>query len=405
MPVRGANSVDDGILMVMSNLTNIAIAPDRSSINVSPGLTWSDVYAYLIDFDRTAVGGRISPIGVSGLALGGGISLHGNQYGWAADNVLEYEVVLANGEVAIANETTHNDLFWALKGGGPNFGIVTNFKLRAIPSTKVLAGIYTINGTEMEPLMSAVANYTAHNTDAFSHILPLVEVVDKSTTIGLVLFYDSPTQAGPACLDEFFAIPSIKSTVEFKTIGDFVVERNTFSIPDINDVLFAGTIVGRDYDDVHTGLKIIHDTFYEKLSELDSAVPAEALEYIGIAWQPLPEIWMNASQRINPSGNPLGLDPSKGLYIAWAGIVMWNDSRYDTAVADWAAEVTGVIDRTTKAKGLYDPFKYMNDAAGFQDVYGGYGAKSRGKLLEISRKYDPWRVFQTSMPGGFKIGV
>lgn len=154
MPVRGANSVDDGILMVMSNLTSIAIAPDRASVDVGPGLTWSDVYAYLIDFERTAVGGRISPIGVPGLVLGGGISLHGNQYGWAADNVLEYEVVLANGEVAIANETSNNDLFWALKGGGPNFGIVTNFKLRAIPSTKVLAGIYTMAGAEIEPLMS-----------------------------------------------------------------------------------------------------------------------------------------------------------------------------------------------------------------------------------------------------------
>lgn len=158
MPIRGANSVDDGILMVMSNLTNMFITPDHASVDVGPGLTWSDVYAYLIGFERTAVGGRISPIGVPGLTLGGGISFHGNQYGWAADNVLEYEVVLANGDVTIANETSNGDLFWALKGGGPNFGIVTNFKLRTVPSTKVLAGIYTINGTDMEPLISVSIN-------------------------------------------------------------------------------------------------------------------------------------------------------------------------------------------------------------------------------------------------------
>lgn len=153
MPVRGANSVDDGILLVMSNLTRLAISPDRGSVDAGPGLTWSAVYAYLVDFERTAVGGRISPIGVPGLALGGGISFHGNQYGWAADNVLEYEVVLASGEVVVANGTTNRGLFWALKGGGPNFGVVTNFKLRTVPSTQVLAGIYTINGTEMAPLM------------------------------------------------------------------------------------------------------------------------------------------------------------------------------------------------------------------------------------------------------------
>lgn len=162
MPVRGANSVDDGILVVMSNLTKMEIASDRASVEVGPGLTWEDVYTYLIQFDRTAVGGRISPIGVAGLNLGGGISFHGNQYGWAADNVLEYEVVLASGEVVVANATENVDLFWALKGGGPNFGIVTKFVLRVVPSTKVLAGIYTIDGVEMDPLMDVSRDSMEH---------------------------------------------------------------------------------------------------------------------------------------------------------------------------------------------------------------------------------------------------
>ena len=153
MPVQGANSIDDGILVVMSNLTQMQIAPNHALVDVGAGLTWEDVYTYLIDFDRTAVGGRISPIGVAGLNLGGGISYHGNKYGWSADNVLEYEVVLASGDIVTANASENNDLFWALKGGGPNFGIVTKFVLRAIPSTKVLAGIYTIAGTDIDLLM------------------------------------------------------------------------------------------------------------------------------------------------------------------------------------------------------------------------------------------------------------
>ena len=162
MPVRGANSVDDGILVAMSNLTKMEIASDRASVDAGAGLTWEDVYTYLIQFDRTAVGGRISPIGVAGLNLGGGISFHGNQYGWSADNVLEYEVVLASGEIVVANSTENVDLFWALKGGGPNFGIVTKFVLRAVPSTKVLAGIYTIDGVEMDPLMDVSRDSMEH---------------------------------------------------------------------------------------------------------------------------------------------------------------------------------------------------------------------------------------------------
>ena len=249
-----------------------------------------------------------------------------------------------------------------------------------------------------------MARYSTDNDDALSHILPLVEIVNQETTIGLVLFYDSATEERPACLEEFFAIPSVKSTVDFKTVGEFVIERNTFSIPDINDVLFAGSVVGRDYKEVQTGVKLIHDTFYGQLPSLYSAVPAEVLEYISIGWQPIPEMWKQASLRTNPVGNPLGFDSLDGFHIAWVGIVMWNESRYDSAVADWVTSVTDAIDDAAKAEGLYHPFKYMNDAAGSQDVFLGYGVNSQERLLQVSRKYDPDRVFQILTQGGFRIG-
>ncbi|RYP26986.1 hypothetical protein DL767_007849 [Monosporascus sp. MG133] len=441
MPVPGANSIDDGILVVMSNLTRISIAPDRASVDVGPGLTWEEVYAYLSDFERTAVGGRIAPIGVAGLTLGGGIGFQGNARGWAADNVLEYEVVLASGEVVVANETSSADLFWALKGGGANFGIVTNFKLRTVPSTEVLAGIYTIDGSHMEALITvsliffispsnsesenvevsqnadpfqAVADYASYNTDPLSHILPIVEIVNQTTTIGLVLFYDSATEANPASLDQFFAIPATNSTVAFKTVAEFVIERNSFSIPDINDVLFAGTVVGGGGDDVRAAIQLTHDVFYGKLPDLYAAVPPAALEYVSIGWQPVPGLWLEASRRANPGGNPLGLgsscssavgDEEEKIYIVWVGIVMWKDARYDDAVERWIRDVTDAIDGEARERGLYDPFVYMGDAAGFQDVFAGYGAENRERLLRISREYDPDRVFQTLMPGGFKIGL
>ncbi|RYP08661.1 hypothetical protein DL764_001789 [Monosporascus ibericus] len=414
MAVPGANSIDDGILVVMSNLTRISIAPDRASVDVGPGLTWEDVYAYLIDFERTAVGGRIAPIGVAGLTLGGGIGFQGNARGWAADNVIEYEVVLASGKVVVANETSNADLFWALKGGGANFGIVTNFKLRTAPSTKVLAGIYTIDGSHMDALITAAADYASYNTDPLSHILPLVEIVNQTTTIGLVLFYDSATEANPACLDQFFAIPATNSTVAFKTLAEFVVERNSFSIPDINDVLFAGTVVGGNGGDVRAAIQLTHDVFYGKLPDLYAAVPPAALEYVSIGWQPVPGLWLEASRRANPGGNPLGLGLSSSsavggeegkVYIAWVGIVMWKEARYDDAVGRWIRDVADAINGAARESGLYDPFVYMGDAAGFQDVFAGYGAKNRERLLRVSREYDPDRVFQTLMPGGFKIGL
>ena len=89
-----------------------------------------------------------------GLLLGGGVSFYGNQAGWSADNVLEYEVVLASGQIVTASATSNPDLFWALKGGSSNFGIVTSFKLRTFPSKKVFAGAYTVAGEHVDEFLA-----------------------------------------------------------------------------------------------------------------------------------------------------------------------------------------------------------------------------------------------------------
>lgn len=94
--------------------------------------------------DLTAAGGRLGPVGVPGLLLAGGINFYGNQVGFAADTVINYEVVLADGSIIEANKTSNPDLFWALKGGSSNFGLVTRFDLQTIKSSKVWAGTYTV---------------------------------------------------------------------------------------------------------------------------------------------------------------------------------------------------------------------------------------------------------------------
>lgn len=140
--------------MVSSNLTALQISDDRKSVIVGPGHTWGEVYTYLEQFDVAVAGGRLAPVGVPGLLLGGGISFYGNQAGWSADNVLEYEVVLSSGQIVKASATSNTDLFWALKGGSSNFGIVTSFKLRTFPSRKVFAGAYTVAGEHVSDFLA-----------------------------------------------------------------------------------------------------------------------------------------------------------------------------------------------------------------------------------------------------------
>ena len=137
-----------------SNLTTLQVSEDRKSVQVGPGHKWGGVYSYLEQFDLGVAGGRLAPVGVPGLLLGGGLSFYGNQHGWSADNVLEYEVVLADSSIVNVSATSHPDLFWALKGGSSNFGIVTKFTLRTFPSKKVWAGAYSVGPDHIEEFIA-----------------------------------------------------------------------------------------------------------------------------------------------------------------------------------------------------------------------------------------------------------
>lgn len=128
----------------MSNLTTLQLSSDESIVSVGPSHRWSDVYSYLANYDLTAAGGRLGPVGVPGLLLAGGVNFYGNQVGFGCNTVVNYEVVLADGSLVNANATSNSDLFWALKGGSSNFGLVTRFDLETIPSRKVWAGAYTV---------------------------------------------------------------------------------------------------------------------------------------------------------------------------------------------------------------------------------------------------------------------
>ena len=118
-----------------------------------PESRWEDVYAYLADYGLAAAGGRLGPVGVPGLLLAGGVNFYGNQVGWSCNTVVNYEIVLADGSVVEANKTHYSDLFWALKGGSSNFGLVTRFDLETIKSPKVWAGTHTVSSEYVDQFL------------------------------------------------------------------------------------------------------------------------------------------------------------------------------------------------------------------------------------------------------------
>ncbi|PYH90735.1 hypothetical protein BO71DRAFT_68280, partial [Aspergillus ellipticus CBS 707.79] len=361
---------------------------------------WAQVYEYLVPHNLSVAGGRLGPVGVPGLLLAGGISFYGNQVGFACDTVKNYEVVLANGTIVNANGTSHTDLFWALKGGSSNFGLVTKFDLETRVSNGIWGGTYTVSAEYIDQFLEAAATYAANISDPKTHIVPAV-VPEGDTVVGsVILFYDSATESYPEIFKPFTDLPAVSNTLGFKTLYELAEEMGEMVTEGINDVFVAGTIRATTYASLLEGISLINTTFFTQLPKLTAQIPSANISIIELDWQPLGASWLSASAA--SGGNALGLNASE-IYICYAEVVEWIGAAYDDIVADWVEETTYLINNATQAVGLYDKFNYMGDAAGFQEIFGGYGDEGLEKLQQVATAVDPEGVWQTNLPGGFKV--
>lgn len=136
----GLSLIDDGLVIDLSPMNGVRVDPQNQTVRVEAGCTWGDVDHATHAFGLATVSGVISTTGVGGLTLGGGHGYLTRKYGLTIDNLLSADVVLANGELVHTNENENADLFWALRGGGGNFGVVTSFEYQLHPVDTVIAG-------------------------------------------------------------------------------------------------------------------------------------------------------------------------------------------------------------------------------------------------------------------------
>ena len=136
----GLGTCDDGLVIDLSQMKGVRVDPVARTVRVQGGCTGGDVDHATHAFGMATPSGTVSTTGVAGLTLGGGIGHLTRPYGLAIDNLLEVDMVLADGRFVTANHTEHADLFWAIRGGGGNFGVVTSFLFRLHPVSVVSAG-------------------------------------------------------------------------------------------------------------------------------------------------------------------------------------------------------------------------------------------------------------------------
>lgn len=136
----GLGVCDDGVVLDLSRMRGIRVDPTSKTVRVEGGCLWGDVDHATHPFGLATPSGFVSSTGVGGLTLGGGIGYLSRTYGLTIDNLLSVDMVLADGSFVTANAEEHADLFWAVRGGGGNFGVVTSFLFRLHPVSTVYGG-------------------------------------------------------------------------------------------------------------------------------------------------------------------------------------------------------------------------------------------------------------------------
>jgi len=163
----GLGTCDGGLVIDLSLMRHVRVDPEARVADVSGGCVWSDVDHATHPFGLAVPCGFISSTGVGGLTLGGGIGYLTREYGLTIDNLVSADVVLADGRFVTADERRHPDLFWALRGGGGNFGVVTSFRFRLQPVKMVYAGP---TFWPMEQAREVLAAYRGYIVGAPEHV-------------------------------------------------------------------------------------------------------------------------------------------------------------------------------------------------------------------------------------------
>lgn len=375
-------------------MASISVSRDSKSALVGPGARWIDVYQYLDPLKLTAIGGRVETVGVSGLILGGGISFFSARHGFACDNVDEFEVVIASGEIVTASPSRNPDLFYALRGGGSsNFGIVTRFSLATYSQGNLWGGYKIYPITLNKTILAAFTEYNTNNpNDKNAHlILPFVYAAPLGGWATFAFIdYAIPTP-DPPIYDAFKRLPDLASTMRITTVSDLALELNQ-GTPAGKRQLFRTFSFRNDAD-----LAVqIWNLCYQKFSPLQDRVTT-----ITCAFQPLPVNYIQPMQR--NGGNALGLEPDDGPLVIINVAVEWLDSAADRAVERAIKEFIDDGVRLAKRKRLDHPFIYINYAGPDQDVQAGYGRDNLRRLRQVREKYDPRGFWKRNWPGYHKL--
>ncbi|KAH8808621.1 hypothetical protein F5884DRAFT_792907 [Xylogone sp. PMI_703] len=429
----GASSVEGGIVFDLGRLNSIEVSEDKSTALLGTGNKWLAVYRRLEEDGLIVVGGRVGSVGVGDFTLGGGISFVSRQYGWAVDNVRNYEVVLPNGTIVNANQKSHPDLYFALRGGGNNFGIVTRFDFEAYEQGQFWGGTNVQMASDLQERRAAMgiqneiqlnfhslasfamrwvqraaclAGFCIHSTDLIDYFVGMATQPDASAhtfiffswipeqrayLTGATIAYSKPV-VNPPAFQNLTSLKSVYSTNRLANMSEFALEIESQNPSGRRHAWDSVTLKV----DATLISKILDIFLFEvdPLTKIPGMLPSTNLQL-------LTKHEISLSKR--NGGNALGFKPDDGPLFLFSVTIFYSNTEDDELVLSVLDNTIKRAIALAKEMDLYHPFIYQNYITRDRGVFAGTGSENREKLLRIQREYDPDGVFPRLASGYCKL--
>jgi len=373
-PGYGTN--DGGVVLDLSDLRRVTIDPKARTAHVQGGATLGDLNDAGYEHGLATTGGIVASTGVAGLTLGGGSGYLNRAFGLTIDNLLSAEVVTADGRVLTASDKENDDLFWALRGGGGNFGVVTSLELRMHPVKDIIAGLFFY---ELEHAAEVLEFYDRYITDAPEPLgmfpaflvappLPFIQEAYHGThLVGVVSSWAGDPDEAEKVLGPIRDIAP--------RVGEMI---GPMPYPTLNSSFDAL---------VPPGMRQYWKGIYGK--DLDAGAVAAHLEYG-------PKIpTMNSAMHIYSINGAVNRVPADATAFAHRDakystviVAIWDDPADDQKNIAWARDYAAALAPHSMESG-YVNFAFTDDASKVTANYGG----NLERLRAIKRTYDPDNLF------------
>ncbi|RSL53734.1 hypothetical protein CEP54_010228 [Fusarium duplospermum] len=357
----GGSNIEDGVTIDFRLLNEISISKDRSTVSVGPGQHWVNASTVLDRHGLAVVSGRSPDVGVAGVLLGGGISFLSGRRGWACDNVQNYQVVLASGDIINANPKQHKDLYWALRGGGgSSFGIVTRFDLDAYELDEFWGEQNFWPGTQNRTVLDAFTKIARERLqiDQDAHVwffLGYLGAGDTPAVTGTFswhLDYTNPDET-PEIFEELRKLPG---QIINETVATTMAGHNRLQGAPYGERWRWWTTTIADGKGGDAFLGEILKLWQRFTDDLSAAAKVEGCEVgPGLIIQAITSPTREAMKK--RGGNALGLEPGEAPLFILHTPTNWTNPSLDHIIEGRSQKLIRDIDNLAEKKGFGNGFK------------------------------------------------